>query len=173
MSAVLRDHFRNTLPHRVRMFMDDIETQSGMQIDIVHQPPGASAAVSMRCLPGKIRIEIPTSNAIHVPAALHELQHMERYLVEGVPAMGGLNPPDYGLVGFLDNPVEHLVIVPQSAAWGMREEASGMTRSVLAGFTSNRAGRLVRAAGSRRYASTGCSPISRVTPTSSGSASGS
>jgi hypothetical protein len=77
--------------------------------------------MGMRCFAGTIQIEIPVSNVIHMPAALHELQHMERYLVHGVPAMGGVDRADWELVGNLENPVEHLVIVPQASKWGMRD----------------------------------------------------
>ena len=122
MSAQLRAYFRGQLTPEILAFMDDIEAQSGMQIDVVHQPPGDTAAMGMRCLEGKIQIEIPVTNAIHMPAALHELQHMERYLVHGVPAMGAVYEADQDLVGRLENPIEHLVIVPQASKWSMREQ---------------------------------------------------
>lgn len=123
MSAQLRAYFRSALTPELLAFMDAIEAQSGMQIDVVHQPAGDTAAMGMRCLEGKIQIEIPASHAIHMPAALHELQHMERYLVQGIPMMGAMHSADRELVGRLENPVEHLVIVPEAEKWGMRERA--------------------------------------------------
>lgn len=122
MSAQLRALFRSALTPELLAFMDDIETQSRVQIDVVHQPAGATAAMGMRCFAGTIQIEIPVSNVIHMPAALHELQHMERYLVHGVPAMGGVDRADWELVGHLENPIEHLIIVPQSSKFGLREQ---------------------------------------------------
>ncbi len=123
MSGLLRNHFRAALSANVLAFMDDIERQSGQVIDIVHQPAGVTAAMGMYCLPGKICIEIPPSGAIHEPAALHELQHMERYLVHEIPMMGAAGNPDVQLVGQLENPVEHLVIVPRAARWRLLEQA--------------------------------------------------
>lgn len=127
MSEALRDLFRSSLnPDHLR-FMDEIEAQSGVRIDVEHLEPGDTAAMGMRCYAGAIRIEIPSSNAIHPPAAFHELQHLDRYLVQGVPAMGCMDrptdPDDRLRIGLLDNPVEHLVIVPQAAERNMRDEA--------------------------------------------------
>ena len=107
--------------------MDEIEAQSGVTIDVEHMPSAATAGMSMRCFSNVFEIQIPHSNAIHLPAALHELQHFDRYLVQGIPAIGAVDQPadpnDRVRIGGLDNPVEHLVIVPQSIRWNMREEA--------------------------------------------------
>jgi hypothetical protein len=104
----------------VRRFAGRIEQEADIEIGIRVEPARIDRCNSLACEvdeEGAV-ILVPTPGHFPDGAALHELLHIERFLVQGVPRIEACESfPDWspGLetaLRSLDNRIEHLVIVP-------------------------------------------------------------
>jgi hypothetical protein len=64
------------------------------------------------------RILLRDGMPIPAQGVTHELLHIERYWVEGVPQLFPANPANGKNCAQMENALEHLVIVPREAAYG-------------------------------------------------------
>jgi hypothetical protein len=115
----LRDTVRAALPDKVLALMDKIEAHAGSQIKVELDPASSSASTVVWVHGAALRI--PSSEAINPNEILHELCHIERYWVEGVPQFVPSNPDDqdrWQLTSACNNALEHLVIVPREKEYG-------------------------------------------------------
>jgi hypothetical protein len=121
---MMQTEYLNRLGHVVRSLVKEIEAQIGFEIivnvDAAEEQIPPSEHRSMRCEMDEYKAEISTASTEYFPDAsvFHELQHIRRFLVEGIPKL--LLCDDYErwepdlekAILRLDNNLEHLVIVP-------------------------------------------------------------
>lgn len=139
----MQTEYLDRLGDVVRFLVEEVEAQIGFEITV-----RADAAIrqrlpsehrSMRCEMDEYKAEISIASTGYFPDAsvFHELQHIRRFLVDGVPKL--IVCDDYELwapeldnaILRLDNNLEHLVIVPielsqfpeRRAYWEERFEA--------------------------------------------------
>ena len=120
----LRDKARAELPQNVLALMDDIEAFAGreIQFEFNHLPPPTEypEAAASYVQEDKARILLREAAPISAQDVLHELLHIQRYWVEGVPQ---LEPADgdwgkddnWATTAQIENSLEHLVILPREA----------------------------------------------------------
>jgi hypothetical protein len=120
----VQTEYLNRLGDLVRSLVREMEAQIGFEITVKvdaaedRQPP--SEHRGMRCEMDEYKAEISTANTDYFPDAsvFHELQHIRRFLVDGIPKL--IVCEDYQLwspqldeaILHLDNNLEHLVIIP-------------------------------------------------------------
>lgn len=121
----MQKSYLDRLPDDVRFFVKQIEQDSGVEITVKVDPSRASG--SPDC-PGRLgckanehcaQILIPKCDHFPDASVLHELFHIRRFLVNGIPRI--ISSPTYDnwtpelkdALGSLDNSLDHLVIVPQ------------------------------------------------------------
>ena len=61
----------------------------------------------------------------------HELLHIERYWIEGVPMIIARNPANNHITSQIENTLEHLIIVPRELEYGFGDRTHWNTRSAL------------------------------------------
>jgi len=123
--AIMQTIYLNRLAPDVRTFAEELEQAIGFEIVVKvnrHKPRCASDE------PGGLECEVDQSGAkILIPepdwfpdgSVLHELIHIRRFLVEGIPllvdneAHERWNPCVSTAVTYHDNCMEHLIIVPE------------------------------------------------------------
>lgn len=108
----------------VRALVTEIEGRIGFEITVKVDPTGdmhtASEHRGMRCEMDQYKAEIATASIDYFPDAsvFHELQHIRRFLVDGIPKITMCedyepwNPQLESAILHLDNNLEHLVIIP-------------------------------------------------------------
>lgn len=120
----LRSQVRSGLPAEVIALWDKIEATCEEPI-AVERPATSNTrrhAGSFTSERGAAII-LPTHEPLCAAAAYHELQHIHRFLVEGVPQL--VAKPDAPVARqvatMLDNDVEHSVIIPRQIAAGLND----------------------------------------------------
>lgn len=121
----MNNEYLDKLPHDIRTLVEEIEENSNIEIEIQIDATRLSRSIdqkgSLACEVDQhsARILIPTAHYFPDGSVLHELLHIRRFLLEGVPRIVVCD--DYedwtpqlcrGLTD-LDNRLEHLVIVPE------------------------------------------------------------
>jgi hypothetical protein len=139
----MQTEYINRLGKMVRSIVKEIEAQIGFEItvkvDAAQEHLRPAKHRGMRCEMDEYKAEISIASTEYFPDAsvFHELQHIRRFLVDGVPKL--IVCEDYELwdpqldnaIIRLDNNLEHLVIVPielrefpeRRAYWEERFEA--------------------------------------------------
>jgi hypothetical protein len=120
----MQAEFKDRLGATVRAMVDEIECASNLDIAVVVDPSRnvgrGEGANYMGCELSECDATIITGDSAYFPDAsvFHELWHVRRILVEGVPRLlsnedfeGGSACLDTA-IAHLDNNLEHLVIVP-------------------------------------------------------------
>ncbi|MGU7778665.1 hypothetical protein [Burkholderia sp. PU8-34] len=121
----MQAEYFNLLPAQLKDMIREIEHEIGFPIDVAVDPARArdleDGPVPMACEVGPrvARLLISAADQFPPGAVFHELQHILRFLVEGVPCL--VDCQDYELwnpeMGTAltrhDNALEHLVIVPR------------------------------------------------------------
>ena len=121
----MNNEYLDKLPHDIRSLVEEIEEKSDIEIEIQIDATRISRSFdqkgSLACEVDQYsaRILIPTADYFPEGSVLHELLHIRRFLLEGVPQIvvcddyEDWTPQlDKGLRD-LDNRLEHLVIVPE------------------------------------------------------------
>jgi hypothetical protein len=109
-------------PAQIRELTEKIETHTGLEIELQHGPIDG---VNFRIHRPKGRLDgILFHHSQETPAAsvvAHELLHMQRYLIEGVPQLsqfvGWSIQGDSNVTGsaaWVEDQIEHWIIVPES-----------------------------------------------------------
>lgn len=115
---MFREIVRRQLPTEALGLWDEIESFAGVAL-AVQARPGETAA----CNPNEMQatIYLPDPNNVSVPDVVHELLHIQRYWVEKTPqiaAARGEDDNNWQIGCWLDNVLEHVVIVPKMPAFG-------------------------------------------------------
>lgn len=108
------------LPDSVRQLADSIEISAGAEIKFRRglrkdDPSPLAAQISERVEPVILYRDL---GEISAESVLHELLHIERYLVEGEPQLYPKNSGVGGACEDIEDTLEHLVIVPREASYG-------------------------------------------------------
>src|SRR5262249_29258125 len=116
-----REAVRKNLPANVLALMDAIEAFAGLEIGVTGRsgPPRRNDAASATLSFDYATIILPASGSISPLVMLHELLHIERYWMQGVPQLFfadfGVSPVDLMCI---DNHLEHFFVVPACRAYG-------------------------------------------------------
>lgn len=122
--------YLNQLPDWVVELVNHTEAASGLPVDVIVAPDriraGEDAPGLLACVPGATYARILTPVEGHFPhdAVVHELLHLRRQLVHGVPrlALSEAHQDDWSpaidtAIARNDNFLEHLVIVPNELGY--------------------------------------------------------
>ncbi|OFV96858.1 MAG: hypothetical protein A3F68_10320 [Acidobacteria bacterium RIFCSPLOWO2_12_FULL_54_10] len=115
--------YLNRLPNDIRDLVQEIEDAAGIEIEIRIDAARAKRLADdpdpLACEADEngARILIPAPDHFPESSALHELLHIRRFLVDGVPKIvvcedNWIPQLEKGLL-MLDNNLEHLVIIPE------------------------------------------------------------
>lgn len=111
------------LSQSVRTFVEEVETSSGLSIEVVADTelntggPVGRGKLKVNIEARRVRLHVPTNGYFPDGGVRHEILHVNRLLVEGVPRLALAELVDWApeferdLVR-VDNALEHLVIVP-------------------------------------------------------------
>ena len=115
--------YLNRLSPDLQRLVCEVEKKTTLGIDIeVRDAPGDRAhgeAAPLACIvnESEIRLLVPRGNAFLDGSVLHELLHVQRFLLEGIPTLTVLDdyqdPSLEQMFAQVDNNLEHLVIVPR------------------------------------------------------------
>lgn len=115
------------LGFKIRTFVEDIERQSGIVIQVetddsrVGRNTGEPDPLACVVNESEARLLVPSTTELSDGPVLHELLHIHRFLVEGVPQISVCedhwSPDLERFFAQLDNNIEHLVIVPIEIQW--------------------------------------------------------
>lgn len=113
------------LPLDISALVEEIEQASGVEITVEVDParvrniPEHPDIMACAFSPRAARLLIPAPDYFPDGSVLHELLHIRRFLVEGIPclvdcdAYEGWRPSIAAGLTRLDNSIEHLIIVPE------------------------------------------------------------
>lgn len=122
----MNKYYFDRLPDDLRTMVVSIEIETSLEIEVevdqsragkfLHEPDTLACVVNEF----EARLLIPSPNTFPSDAVLHELLHIQRFLVEGVPQIAVCenrwHPELEKIFTDLDNNLEHLVIVPKELA---------------------------------------------------------
>ena len=126
MSPRLRDQVREQLPSAVLLLMDEIEAFAGLEIKFEpylfprpQQTFKANAAATMVTHQEAV-IYLHDFEQVDLQAVTHELLHIRRYWIDGVPRFDPSRDAQANAApcANFENCLEHLYIVPQEADYG-------------------------------------------------------
>lgn len=124
------------IPHNVRDLLYEIEDFAKVKVGFRDISLLQQAATAYQVDVPSIEVEsiyadheqayitLPDPACVNANAVLHELLHLHRYWVEAIPQLEayGNNGPNVGFASYLDNELEHLVIVPNEKDYGYNPE---------------------------------------------------
>lgn len=121
-----REYVLSALPENVRALHHKIESFSGLPVDFrpvtMLSEIGITVGLSdgSNCDAARAYVTVDDRNGINPNAVTHELLHIHRYWVDGVPALNAADESDQNIefMTWLDNALEHLVIVPWEREFG-------------------------------------------------------
>lgn len=121
----METRYLNRLPDDVRALVATIEEYCGVEISVTVDPsrscriPNEPDPLACEVAKDGAQILIPTAEVFPNASVLHELLHIRRFLLDGVPRIVICDDYDdwtpqrqTALIG-LDNSLEHLLIVPE------------------------------------------------------------
>ncbi|WP_233850934.1 hypothetical protein [Paraburkholderia sp. HD33-4] len=115
------DHYLHQLPDDVQTLVQRTEQQSGLVIQ-VEVDPARGAAVACHVDERGATLLVSREEFFQPASVMHELLHMRRFLVDGVPQIvvnedyNDWTPELERALTVLDNSLEHLIIVPEEIA---------------------------------------------------------
>lgn len=126
MNDDLRSNVRSALPSDVASLMDRIESFAEMPIRVEMNPNPISETDPNPMAPAtavnhdKATIYLRSETEIEPEGVLHELLHIHRYWVEGVPQIMpiGNDANQWSVTSSIENALEHLIIVPKESEYG-------------------------------------------------------
>ena len=123
----LREHVRSQLPGNVRSLMDEIEAFAQTEIAVApNETPISSTdpnltAPALAAWHDRATIYLRDLEQIDPNGILHELLHLHRFWVEGIPqVMPKSNDDDdqWNVTSFIENSLEHMIIIPKEVEYG-------------------------------------------------------
>ena len=124
----MQQEFITRLPEWLQSMVDDTEARVGFPVDVAVDPqrarhrPGEPDALACELTHASARSLLPHQDHFPAGSVLHELLHIRRCLVDGVPRVVDCqscehwSPPVAMAMAHYDNALEHLVIVPHELA---------------------------------------------------------
>lgn len=117
----MEDHYLRQLPDDLQALVQGMEQQSGIAIQVEVNPARGG---TMACDVDEhgATILVAREEFFQPASVMHELLHVRRFLVDGVPQIVAndddqdLPPELYAALTNLDNSLEHLIIVPEEIA---------------------------------------------------------
>lgn len=112
------------LPEKSKDLLEKLESLAGREIAFAAYatPPDPSEvnpdAPATEMTAAGARILMRDGSAIPPQGVTHELLHVERYWMQGVPQLYPANPAFFKNCGQMENAMEHMVIVPREADYG-------------------------------------------------------
>lgn len=125
-SARVRPMVLSSLPDSVLALLDRIEKFAGTSVlfrdtEILRLAGGPHPNVeALYCDHERAYVSVPDPTDVNPNAVLHELLHLERYWVEGVPQLEPVHDIGQNVeaLSAIDNNLEHLIIVPRERDYG-------------------------------------------------------
>lgn len=123
----VRSAVRASLAPAILELWDEIERQSGRSIHarlfMTNEAPSAATLAGMNPQITHATLLVGDAHSTPDAAILHELLHLQRYWIEGIPQIVGCDPAMRDVITPRENSLEHLIVVPRQAEWGLREES--------------------------------------------------
>jgi hypothetical protein len=145
----MQPEFLARLSAPVQHHIREVEARAGVAIEVVLEPYGNAPPqpgpdhLAIVIESRRVQLFAPSNGYFPDGAVRHELLHMERFHVSGVPQLRLHDdvPWDEGwadVLGALDNAIEHVVIVPRELQWHPERMAhwEGVMQRVWSDFTS-------------------------------------
>jgi len=120
-------HYKDQLPQQVAVLIDQIEAYARREIQIAvdtrpvsptdPNPDRLAAEVTEQ----RATIYLRAPDAFPPHGVLHELLHIHRFWVDGIPQVLPVHDPDgerLQVTGSIENALEHQIIVPREAEYG-------------------------------------------------------
>jgi hypothetical protein len=140
--------YLNRLSESVQQFILEVEKGSGFYINVISDPnqneggPTGQGYLAIDINAQRIRLIAPTNGYFPDGAVRHEVLHVQRFYVDGVPklALAGNEAWDASFSDYLaalDNAIEHVVIVPMELQLHpeRREHWESVMSTVCAGLS--------------------------------------
>lgn len=111
----MRNQVMKALSGGARDLWLELEKAHGGPIEIREMPLDAPQAANAGANPGPADPFLCLRQPIQRPALVHELLHLERYWLLQVPQLKGHTASSNNVAKILENPLEHLSVVPRQA----------------------------------------------------------
>lgn len=119
----MRPEYLDRLSDSVQEFIREVETLAGVEIEVLpsikqnDRGPTRQGALEIVINAQNIQLFAPTNGYFPDGAVRHEILHVRRFHIEGVPKLALADEEQWDgrysdALGALDNAIEHLVIVP-------------------------------------------------------------
>ena len=126
MPSELRERVMQALPEKTLNLLRSIENYAGLEIEFgLNEHPEDASVLDPNlnapaCEATHERASILFRDGTHIDphGVTHELLHIQRWWVDGVPQMMPVSGVNLGITSSMENTVEHLVIVPREATFG-------------------------------------------------------
>lgn len=120
----MRLEYLDRLSDSVQQFIREVERQAGVEIEVLpslkqnDRGPTGQGALEIVINAHNIQLFAPTNGYFPDGAVRHELLHVQRFHIEGVPKLALADEEEWDrgfsdAMGALDNAIEHVVIVPK------------------------------------------------------------
>lgn len=139
----MRPEYLDRLSDSVQKFIREVERQAGVEIEVLpslkqnDRGPTGQGALEIVINAQNIQLFAPTNGYFPDGAVRHEILHVQRFHIEGVPKLALADEEEWDrgfsdAMGALDNAIEHVVIVPEELQFHpeRREHWEAVMRSV-------------------------------------------
>lgn len=143
----MRPEYLDRLSDSVQKFIREVERQAGVEIDVLpslkqnDRGPTGQGTLEIVINAQNIQLFAPTNGYFPDGAVRHEILHVQRFHIEGVPKLALADEEEWDrgfsdAMGALDNAIEHVVIVPVELQFHpeRREHWEAVMRNVCSGL---------------------------------------
>lgn len=143
----MRPEYLDRLSDSVQKFIREVERQAGVEIEVLpslkqnDRGPTGQGTLEIVINAQNIQLFAPTNGYFPDGAVRHEILHVQRFHIEGVPKLALVDEEDWDrgfsdAMGALDNAIEHVVIVPVELQFPpeRREHWEAVMRNVCSGL---------------------------------------
>lgn len=113
----MREEILSRMPKVVQQALEEVEATCSVKFELHSNSPDAGCYVS-RESSGVILIKDPCG--VKPASVLHEVLHLKRYLLHGVPQL--VSSTQGGFASLTENNLEHLFVVPKQRALGIGDD---------------------------------------------------
>lgn len=143
----MRPEYLDRLSNSVQEFVREVERQAGVEIEVLpslkqnDRGPAGQGTLEIVINAQSIQLFAPTNGYFPDGAVRHEVLHVQRFHIEGVPKLALADEEEWdrnfsGAMGAIDNAIEHVVIVPVELQFHpeRREHWEAVMRNVCSGL---------------------------------------